>query len=886
MPFGFRQASKRFTLAEWILFVYALLTGFWLRVFRLGNKDIWWDEAHSWWYASMPLFEGIRLGMAEWTGAVGDPLYPILLHLWMQLSGDSAFTLRYLSLIFSILSVALAARVTLESFKKPAWIATAWLGGTSAIWVFYSQEVRQYTLTPLVMLVAVLVIVRIQNSPKINLWHWAGLAAAEALALYTHSFMAFGIVGLNFWLLLMWLRSFKKPKVDSRRWFLVWAVSQIGALIAIGPALPNYLARTAAGGSVFVQLEIPLILNAIWNLLLGIPWEHATDPIPVRIIAALVLLLWFIGLAWVRITRTDADLLLVIFFTMGLVVAYWWFTPIIHPRYLLFLSGPLFIVVAVTLVRLWQRSRMFGATLVASLAFVSLFNLGNLYTGRFFGYRHDPSQAVVAATIDQSDGQISIDPFDFSLRYYGLGEPDFFAAGFDEGLNSPGALVDYLQGKREVDVIRFHAERSDVRQAIPYYLEHYGQLTEINTFESYQVFRYVLDEDPVETESAIADHVWPEMQLVGYTAGANNTVTLALDWSGNSPSRNYSTVVRIYERATNWLLAEVGKPIYDEQRAPTSEWNMPQNTTQYFNIPLPEGLPRIELDIEVTLVDSDTAQAIDLMSGPGQQVALASLSAHPVRDSHPYETLTMVDRIDVGALAGMRFDREPLPQGGQSYITVLWQETSQQLEQNDAQLLIMQDATVVGRSTDPYLTANMSPWLDRRELEISSTAQGGQADIVLQYAGEQTAIGVVEIEAFPRVFAQPSFDIPVGVQFSEALELVGLSLIVEDDGLTTVELVWAGLEGVDVQKDYAVFVHLVDAASNVIIAQHDGMPVFGQRPTTSIVGGEYLLDPHPLPVYVSQTADVALRIGLYDPQSFERVMTSSGLDAVTVSLRE
>lgn len=824
----------------------------------------------------MPLLRGVRLGMSEWTGAVGDPLYPILLNLWLWLTGDSAFAMRMLSLLLSLLSVALLARLAYVAFGRAASMVAAWIGATSAIWIFYAQEVRQYTLTPLVMLAAVLFVVQIQRSQTINVWHWAALTAAEALALYTHSFMAFGIVALNLWLGLIWLR---QARAEKWAWFRVWATSQVAALVLIGPALPNYIARTGAGGSAFVQLDIRFVINAIWNLLLGIPWEHATDPLFVRISAAGVLVSLFVGLAWVRVKRMDADMLYFVFSTMALAVGYWWFTPIIHPRYLLFLSGPLFAVVAVIVVRTWQHIRWLSIVLVGGLALTSVLNLSHLYGARYFGYRHDPVAAVAEVASATSDGIISIDPYDFALRYYGLDEPELFAAGLDEGEHREENLVAFLQGHERVSVIRFHAERSDVRQAIPFYLERSGELVDVQTFESYEIYQYELQHTPAPLRFESVDYVWQEMQLVGHSVEAGNTITVALQWNGQQPTRNYSAVVRVVDKETDWLIAEQGRPIFNTTRLPTSEWATNEETIQYFNVPLPAGVPLIDVQVEVTLLDADSVEAMSLVSEPGQIVTLGNMRLNAVASNGLYEVPQPTLDVNDDVVSGFRLDQEQMFPGGQVNATIEWNVPYDSVVAGAYQVILRQSNGVVGESLSVPLQGRIasrgSPWLDRRQLQVFQDAAAGPADVVIRSGNRDVVVATLEISGIARQFDAPDYELDIGAVFGGIAELEGATIRRVDAGQLIVELVWRAVE--QTTTDYTVFVHLVGAEGEQIIAQHDGMPVYGQRPTSSWVTNEYILDEHPISLDSGQ--DMFVRIGLYDPETFERLTTSAGDDA-------
>ena len=123
----------------------------------------------------------------------------------------------------------------------------------------------------------------------------------------------------------------------------------------------------------------------------------------------------------------------------------------------------------------------------------------------------------------------------------------------------------------------------------------------------------------------------------------------------------------------------------------------------------------------------------------------------------------------------------------------------------------------------------------------------------------------------------------VHVRFGDFTELVGYSLPSAE--VTTAEplaltLHWQALEGSS-PVDYLVFTHLLSADGN-LIAQHDGAPVNGTRPTTGWVTGETIIDLHSMEFkaeFRDYTGIVTIAVGLYDPNDpGNRVSTDTGQD--------
>ena len=85
--------------------------------------------------------------------------------------------------------------------------------------------------------------------------------------------------------------------------------------------------------------------------------------------------------------------------------------------------------------------------------------------------------------------------------------------------------------------------------------------------------------------------------------------------------------------------------------------------------------------------------------------------------------------------------------------------------------------------------------------------------------------------------------------------------------------------------DYTVFVHLVAADDPArIVAQDDAPPLGGRWPTSLWLPGRTVDDVH----VVSLPADLApgryaLRVGLYDPATGERLRLADGRDALLLA---
>ncbi|MCC6453677.1 MAG: glycosyltransferase family 39 protein [Caldilineaceae bacterium] len=155
------------------------VVGLGLRLLFLGSKSLWLDEALSLGFAGNPpqLLWGSGYDNAH------PPLYYTLLHYWLLL-GDSEFVLRLSSALAGSLAVPLGYALAASLGGRRLALSTAWLIALSPLLVWYSQELRSYSLLLMLSLLAVLAFVRLLIRPHLG-W-WLLFIASMSASLYTH----------------------------------------------------------------------------------------------------------------------------------------------------------------------------------------------------------------------------------------------------------------------------------------------------------------------------------------------------------------------------------------------------------------------------------------------------------------------------------------------------------------------------------------------------------------------------------------------------------------------------------------------------------------------------------------------------------------------------
>jgi mannosyltransferase len=185
-PHAQTEAPGVGTTSVWLL-VFVLLLAFALRLFYLTDKEIWYDEAFAALYAGRDLGSIVYGTITPVQGAAADIhplLYYFFLHGWMQI-GQSPFVLRFPSVAFGMLAVALVARLGARLFQPKVGLLAAALTAVSPFHIWYSQEARMYSLLCLVSLVSIYFFVKGWQEDR---WlNWGAFGFFTGLSLYVHN---------------------------------------------------------------------------------------------------------------------------------------------------------------------------------------------------------------------------------------------------------------------------------------------------------------------------------------------------------------------------------------------------------------------------------------------------------------------------------------------------------------------------------------------------------------------------------------------------------------------------------------------------------------------------------------------------------------------------
>ncbi|MCB0257875.1 MAG: glycosyltransferase family 39 protein, partial [Anaerolineae bacterium] len=160
---------------------------------------------------------------------IHPPGYYLLLHGWATLAGNSEFSLAFFSTTFGLLIIPLTYALARCLTNRPVALWSALLVAVSPFNIWYSQEVRMYTLGTALGLVATYALVK--GIATNRLQPWLGYVIAATVGLYTLYYFAFLLITINSFILLR--------QLITRRSIKSWLIANTYVLLAYALWLPT-----------------------------------------------------------------------------------------------------------------------------------------------------------------------------------------------------------------------------------------------------------------------------------------------------------------------------------------------------------------------------------------------------------------------------------------------------------------------------------------------------------------------------------------------------------------------------------------------------------------------------------------------------------------------
>src|SRR3989338_1621772 len=337
-------------------------------IFRLVNinQSLWLDEATQVLLSQKSLYSIFF----ERTADFHPPLSYVIYHFWMQIS-QTEIWLRSLSVVFGVLTVYLTYKLALLIFNRWVAITSSLLMAIAPYHIYYSQEIRMYSLAVFLILLSVyFLVLQLRNGFK--MMYKLGFILATATLIYTHYMGLFLIIALLTYLFLQKKESLIKLLTQFLIIILLYIpwLPQLIKQLQGGVNVDSYLPHWREVLTLDLYKAVPL---TIFKFSIGrIDFENQTLYI---VVAGLVLIIFgYLLIKGILILKDDEKILsfwFIIPIILSLVVSVK--TPLFQPFRLLFIIPAFYLILAGGI----YQSARFRYLLLLVVIWVSL--IGNIF---------------------------------------------------------------------------------------------------------------------------------------------------------------------------------------------------------------------------------------------------------------------------------------------------------------------------------------------------------------------------------------------------------------------------------------------------------------------------------------------------------------------------
>ncbi len=439
----------------WLIFLASLFV-------RLIGSDqsFWLDEGASIVLARLPLgglFSALK-------GDFHPPLFYFLLHLWLPIAGHSEWLIRLPFIIVGSLCPPVLYQLLLQLFgkeKRNISLTAALLLMFNPLSIYYSTELRMYSLNALFSLLSWLYLLRALKSKSKNHYHWRLFTLISLLNFYTFYGALFNLISQ--WVFVFWqykkkLKSFVFCNLVIGLLFLPWVPTLIGQLSG-----SDYFSR--ADSLSFKSLGLIMAKFTIGRISLVNKSAYAIFVAGVS--------LYFLLCSYLIILTKEGRALLIWFYSSiaaAIIVSLW--TPILGYWHYIFLIPPFVSIITFGLNQLPKEAYWLNL-----LAVLLIFLSGNIFflsTPMF--QREDWRAAAKVISVDRSLTIVNFPDVFAPLKFYA---PNVYFYPNQESLGKIRSDLDQslpliLSGKDTVFVFDYLSDLTDKKRSILSWLSRAG----------------------------------------------------------------------------------------------------------------------------------------------------------------------------------------------------------------------------------------------------------------------------------------------------------------------------------------------------------------------------------------------------------------------------
>jgi 4-amino-4-deoxy-L-arabinose transferase-like glycosyltransferase len=867
-----------------VIILALLLVGFGLRVWNLSAQSFWWDEAYT-----------VQTARYDWATfwqlqevARHPPLYFLIVRAWGGLIGWSEFSVRLLSVGFSLLGAALVFQLTRRLFDRRAGVWALAMAAVAPALVVYAQESRMYALAFMLAAATLYFGCRVfdfeQRVDRQRL-NSAALLICEALLLLTHYFALPVIAAFNL-MALVNLIYHRAQRGEYARWLggqALAALPVVGWVLLVGLAQGGLaVAAEARTGPVEFLRQIA-ILWASGVRDLDVHWDA------LAILAVLVTVWLSISAGLYRARRTLA---LLAFGGAALGSAFVFASVLtsFHPRYVLFFSLPAYALAGAALAygfaaSQWRRIVVGGISLVAVIVLL----LAGWSAASDPRYAKDDARSV-AQYLKQhaaADEVILMEAYDFTQDYYDHGPaPVKMIMSLDE----PGAFAELSaavgQAKR-VWFLHWPVATQDPRGYWPFLLEQAGTLKSRTAFHGYDLLEYEVQSPLREPELAPASTAGMITQRSAIEGQMANALSFALTWQTPVKFFDQARVsVRLIDARGNTLSAR-DAALLDARGRTTDHWDTIVPVTNYYVLPIPPGTPPGTYTVTAQLYNArdvltnEIVNTIDLPRRLDTNDPYGTLSGYKwqTSDAQIGHGLT----LDAFAVSPQQ-PWKPMPID----VTLRWRKTGDVTDAAPRLRLIQADGAW-NRAASDLLERDypIGQWAENEtvidRLQIDYPPVRGPIDLQIGQGDRWTTLTTLQLDESQMMFNPPLMQHAQSAQFGDFAQLLGYDVKSETLSATRpldLDLYWRATNTATITTSYTVFTQIL-APDGHLVAQDDAPPA---PPTTQWIPGQLVTDRHAIKVVdPAYRGPATLIVGWYNSATIERAPVNSGGDYVRLT---
>ncbi len=323
---------KKTTLIKFTPLVLILLNLI-LKFSFITSNSIAGDEPFSIYHAQMSLSSILDLMKSE----NNPPLHFILLHFWIKLFGISALSVRFLSVIFSVLCAYVMYLIGLKFFSYRVGVVAGLLFTFSNLNLLLAHEARVYELFALLSALSMYYFLSVKEHKNRNIFY-AKLLITNILLVYSHYFGFFIIFIQSISVLLF--KDIRKPLLKS---YLIYLLLFVCLYIPNMLILLNRFSVSSHG----TWLGNPGGITGIYEMLWSFSNQPVTTVICITILAVALVKMLFTKQKTNNATNKMIILLWFSFpFFFMFFISYW--MPIFLDRYLVFVSLGYYLTIALS----------------------------------------------------------------------------------------------------------------------------------------------------------------------------------------------------------------------------------------------------------------------------------------------------------------------------------------------------------------------------------------------------------------------------------------------------------------------------------------------------------------------------------------------------------